>query len=220
MAYTFTTLKTAIQDYSQNTESTFVSQLPRFILNAEERILKETDLDYFRKNVAGVMSSGNKFLNMPTDYLASFSLHFTDSSGNAQFLLQKDVNYIQEFNPNAATTGLPRYYAAFDYQNFIIGPTPNANYVTELHYYYRPQSITETSDGQSWLGTNAPNTLLYACLIEAYTFMKGETDLLQLYMNRYAESMRRLPPPPLKVYAEGRENTDAYREEPLRASTM
>ena len=220
MSFTFTTLKQAIQDWTENTETTFVNNLNIFIKNAEERILKETDLDYFRKNVAGVMSSGNKFLNMPTDYLASFSLHFTDSSGNAQFLLQKDVNYIQEFNPNPATTGLPRYYAAFDYQNFIIGPTPNANYVTELHYYYRPQSITETSDGQSWLGTNAPNTLLYACLIEAYTFMKGETDLLQLYMNRYAESMRRLPPPPLKVYAEGRENTDANREEPLRASTM
>tara|TARA_B100000963_G_scaffold359567_1_gene387243 strand:+ start:1187 stop:1849 length:663 start_codon:yes stop_codon:yes gene_type:complete len=220
MSFTFTTLKQAIQDWTENTETTFVNNLNIFIKNAEERILKETDLDYFRKNVAGVMSNGNKFLNMPTDYLASFSLHFTDSSGNAQFLLQKDVNYIQEFNPNPATTGLPRYYAAFDYQNFIIGPTPNANYVTELHYYYRPQSITETSDGQSWLGTNAPNTLLYACLIEAYTFMKGETDLLQLYMNRYAESMRRLPPPPLKVYAEGRENTDAYREESLRASTM
>lgn len=207
MSFTYTTLKQAIQDWTENDETTFVNNLDFFITNAEERILKETDLDYFRKNVSGVMSSGNKYLAMPTDYLASFSLQITDGSGDAQFLLQKDVNFIQSFNPDATDTGTPRYYAAFDYQNFIIGPTPDSNYTTELHYYYRPQSITATANGQSWLGTNAPDALLYGSLIEAYTFMKGETDVLQLYMARYMESIQRL-----KVYAEGRENTDAYRE--------
>jgi len=207
MSFTYTTLKQAIQDWTENDETTFVNNLDFFITNAEERILKETDLDYFRKNVQGTMDAGVKYLAMPSDYLASFSLQITDGNGDAQFLLQKDVNFIQSFNPDETDTGLPRYYAAFDYQNFILGPTPDSDYTTELHYYYRPQSITATADGQSWLGTNAPDALLYGSLIEAYTFMKGETDMLQLYMARYMESIQRL-----KVYAEGRENTDAYRE--------
>ena len=207
MSFTYTTLKQAIQDWTENNETTFVNNLDFFITNAEERIFKEADLDYFRKNVSGTMTSGTKYLAMPTDYLASFSLQITDGNGDSQFLLQKDVNFIQAFNPDPTDTGTPRYYAPFDYQNFIIGPTPDSNYTTELHYYYRPQSITATGDGQSWLGTNAPDALLYASLVEAYTFMKGEADMLQLYTARFSEAIQRL-----KVYAEGRENTDAYRE--------
>lgn len=207
MSFTYTTLKQAIQDWTENDETTFVNNIDYFITNAEERIFKEADLDYFRKNVTGVMNDGVKYLAMPSDYLASFSLSYTDTNGDIHFLLQKDVNFIQEFNPDGSDTGAPRYYAPFDYQNFILGPTPDASYTTELHYYYRPQSITQSADGTSWVGTNAQDALLYACLMEAYTFMKGETDILQLYMARYAESIQRL-----KVYAEGRENSDAYRE--------
>ena len=135
MSYTLTTLKDTIKDWTENDETTFVNNLDLFITNAEERLLKEVDLDYFRKNASATMTSGNKYLAMPSDYLASFSLSFTDTSGNVNFLLQKDVNFIQEFNPNSSTTGNPRFYAPFDYQNFILGPTPNANYTTELHYY-------------------------------------------------------------------------------------
>lgn len=207
MSFTYTTLKQAIQDWTQNDESTFVSNLDFFIKNAEERIFKEVDLDYFRKNVTGQMASDNKFLVMPSDYLASFSLSFTDGNGDIHFLLQKDVNFIQEFNPDGSDTGAPRYYAPFDYQNFIIAPTPNSNYSTELHYYYRPQSITQTDDGTSWLGTNAPDAMLYASLVEASAFMKSDADMLQLYTARFIEAVQRL-----KVYAEGRENSDAYRE--------
>lgn len=206
MSFTYTTLKQAIQDWTENDETTFVNNLDIFIKSAEERVLKEIDLDFFRKNVSGTMTANDKFLAMPTDYLASFSLSYTDANGDVNFLLQKDVNFVQEFNPDGSDAGAPRYYAPFDYQNFILGPTPDSNYVTELHYYYRPQSITASADGTSWLGTNAPNTLLYGCLLEAYTFMKGEPDILQLYATRYAESATRL-----KVYGEGRENTDAYR---------
>ena len=186
MSFTFTTLKTAVQDYTQNSETTFVNTLPTFIKNAEERIFKSVDLDYFRKNVSGNMSSGNKFLGMPTDYLASFSLSFTDSSGNVNFILQKDVNFLQTYTPAGnSTTGEPKYYAPFDFQNFILAPTPSADFVTELHYYYRPTSITTTSDGTSWLGTNAPDALLYGTLCEAYIFMKGEPDLIKTYTERY-----------------------------------
>lgn len=207
MSFTYTTLKQAIQDWTENDETTFVSNLDFFITNAEERIFKEVDLDYFRKNVSGTMTANQKFLTMPADYLASFSLSYTDSNGDIHFLLQKDVNFIQEFNPDGSDTGAPRYYAPFDYQNFILGPTPDSDYTTELHYYYRPQSITATADGTSWVGTNAPDALLYACLVESSAFMKGDADMTQLYTARFAEAIQRL-----KVYAEGRENSDAYRE--------
>ena len=206
MSYTFTTLKQAIQDYTQNSETTFVNNLNSFITNAEERLLKLIELDYFRENASASMTSGNQYLSMPADYLASFSLSFTNASGEKVFLLQKDVNFLQEFNPNPSTTGEPRYYSTFDVDNFILAPTPNADYAVELHYYYRPQSITVTTDGTSWFGTNAPDALLYGSLIEAYTFMKGEADVMAMYQNRFVEAAQRL-----KNYGEGVENTDAYR---------
>jgi len=177
-----------------------------FIKNAEERILKLVDLDFFRKNVTAPMVSGSQYLNVPGDYLASFSFSYTKSNGDKEFLLLKDVNFLQEFHPDATDTGAPKYYALFDVDNFIIAPTPDDNYSTELHYYYRPASITGSA-GTSWLGDNAPNTLLYGSLVEAYTFMKGEADMLQLYESRFAEAIARM-----KNYGEGRENTDAYRE--------
>ena len=208
MSWTFTTLKTAIQDYTQNTESTFVTNLPNFIKTTEERILKQVDLDYFRKNVTGSLSSGNKFLQLPDDYLSSFSLSYTNSDGDTEFLLPKDVNFIQTYSPKGnSSTGSPKYYGVFDISNLIVGPTPDSNYDTELHYYYRPTSITATSDGTSWLGTNAPDAMLYGALGEAYIFMKGDDDLFKLYLARFQESLLRL-----KDYGEARENSDAYRQ--------
>ena len=206
MSFTQATLKTAIQDWTENSETSFVNNLDVFIKNAEERILKLVDLDFFRKNVTGPMVSGSQYLNVPGDYLASFSFSYTKSNGDKEFLLLKDVNFLQEFHPDASDTGAPKYYAMFDVDNFIIAPTPDDNYSTELHYYYRPASITGSA-GTSWLGDNAPNTLLYGSLVEAYTFMKGEADMLQLYESRFAEAIARM-----KNYGEGRENTDAYRE--------
>ena len=178
----------------------------RPFLPTEERILKSVDLDFFRKNVEGGLTTGNKFLQKPSDYLATFSLSYVKNSENI-FLLQKDVNFIQQYTPNPATTGSPIYYSSFDVDNFIVAPTPDADYVAELHYYYRPASLTTDNSGTTWISTNAPDALLYACLIEAYSFMKGESDLLQLYTSRYGEAITRL-----KVYGEGQENTDAYRE--------
>jgi len=206
MSFTLTTLKQSIQDWTQNSETTFVNELDFIIVNAEERIFKVVDLDYFRKNVIGELTSGNKFLQKPSDYLAPFSLSFVKDSTNI-FLLQKDVNYLQEFTPNPTTTGSPRFYASFDVDNFIVAPTPDSSYSAELHYYYRPASITTDDSGTTWIGTNAPDALLYACLVEAYTFMKGESDLIQLYTARFTEAMSRL-----KVYGESQENTDAFRE--------
>lgn len=211
MSFTYTTLKQAIQDFTDNNETTFVNNLDIFIKTAEERILKSVDLDFFRKNATATINSSDPYVATPPDYLASFSLSLTPSSGlpagNKFFLLQKDVNFLQEYWPDSTVEGVPKYYSVFDIDNFIVAPTPSVSYQVELHYYYRPESIVDTTSGESWLGTNAPNTLLYACLVEAYIFMKGETDVITMYNDRYAESVTRL-----KNYGEGVENTDAYRE--------
>ena len=189
MAFTFTTLKTAIQDYTQNSETTFVSQLSRFILNAEERILKECQLDVFRKNVSGNMTSGNQYLSKPTDFLSQNSLSVIKNSSK-EFLLYKQVTALQDYTPNPTTTGTPRYYASWNDTAFLIAPTPDAAYDVELHYFYRPTSITASGDGTSYLGTNPELSLLYASLCEAYLFMKGEPDLLKEYTERYIESIQ------------------------------
>jgi len=207
MSFTYTTLTQSIQDWTENDESTFVAEIPFFVKNAEERIFKSIDLDYFRKNVSGSMTSSNKFLQKPSDYLASFSLSYVNSSSENVFLLQKDVNFIQEYNPNSSTTGSPKYYASYDVDSFIVAPTPDSSYAVELHYFYRPASLTTVDSGTTWISTNASDALLYACLIEAYTFMKGEQDILQLYTSRFTEALSRL-----KVYGEGQENADAYRD--------
>lgn len=206
MSYTFAQLKTAIQDYTENTESSFVTNLPNFIKNAEQRIFKTVDLELFRKNATSALTQNDQYLSVPTDYLASFSVSITKNSAK-EFLLQKDVNFIQEYNPNPATTGTPKYYAYFDVDNFIVAPTPDSNYAVELHYYYRPASLTAGADsGTTWLSENAPNALLYGSLVEAYTYMKGEQDMLSMYEKQFTEALTRI-----KDLAEARENSDAYR---------
>jgi hypothetical protein len=206
MSFTYAQLKTAIQDYTDNAETTFVNHLNDFIKASEEKLLKSVDLDYFRKNVTSTLTSSDQFLTVPSDYLASFSLQIT-ASGSESFLLQKDVNYLREYTPAASTTGLPKYYARFDENNFILAPTPDTAYTIELHYFYRPTSLTAGADGgTTWLSTNAPYALLYGALIEAYTFMKGEADIIQNYTNLYMQYLERL-----KDLGEARENTDGYR---------
>ena len=207
MSFTLATLKTAIQDYTDNSETSFVTNLPNFIKAAEEKIFKGVDLDIFRKNVTSAFTSSDQFLTVPSDYLASFSLQIT-TSGSESFLLQKDVNYLREYTPASSTTGLPKYYARFDTDNFIVAPTPDSNYTLELHYYYRPASLTAGADGgTTWLSTNAPFALLYGSLIEAYYYMKGEPDVIAQYEKNYVFYLQRL-----KDLAEARENEDAYRQ--------
>ena len=206
MAFTYAQLKTAIQDFTENTETSFVTNLPTFIRAAEDRIFKLVDLEVFRKNATSALTQNDQYLSVPTDYLASFSLSITNGSSK-EFLLQKDVNFIHEYNPNPATTGTPKYYAFFDVDNFIVAPTPDSNYTCELHYYYRPASLTAGADsGTTWLSDNAPNALLYGSLYEAYIYMKGEQDMLQMYEKQFTEALSRI-----KDLAEARENSDAYR---------
>ena len=207
MSFTYAQLKQAIQDYTDNDETSFVTNLTIFIQQAEERILKNVQLSLFRKNVSGTLSSSNKYLACPSDFLAPFSLSFVDANSDHQFLEFKDTDFVQSFNPNAATTGNPRYYAVFDINNFIIGPTPNAASVIELHYFYRPASLTAGSDsGTTWLSENAQIAMLYGSLLEAYTYMKGEPDLVALYEKRFGEALVGM-----KMLGEAKEVTDEYR---------
>ena len=207
MSFTYGQLKQAIQDYTENDETSFVNNLPVFIRQAEERILKNVQLSLFRKNVSGSMTSSNQYLACPTDFLTPFSLSFIDGSSNHVFLEFKDADFVQSFNPNASTTGAPRYYAVFDVDNFIIGPTPDSGYAVELHYFYRPDSLTAGSDnGTTWLSENAQIAMLYGSLIEAYIYMKGEQDLVAVYDKRFAEALVGL-----KMFGEAKEVTDEYR---------
>ena len=206
MSFTYAQLETAIQDFTENTETSFVSNLPIFIRGAEDRIFTLVDLELFRKNAAAQLTIGDPYLNVPTDYLAPFSLQIT-TANYQEFLEFKDVNFVQRYSIDYGATATPKYYSIFDVDNFILGPTPNLTYDVELHYYYRPASLTAgAGSGTTWLSENAPNALLYGSLVEAYTYMKGEQDMLQLYEQRFAQEVQRL-----KDLAEARENSDAYR---------
>lgn len=206
MSFTYAELKQAIQDYTENDETSFVNNLPVFIRQAEERILKNVQLSLFRKNVGGALTASNKFLACPTDFLAPFSLSFVDTNNEHQFLEFKDADFVQAFNPNATTTGNPRYYAVFDVTNFIIGPTPDSNASVELHYFYRPASLTAGADsGTTWLSENAEIALLYGSLMEAYIYMKGDPDMMGAYEKRFAEAVSSL-----KLFGESKEVTDEY----------
>ena len=212
MAYTLAQLSQAVQDYIQNSESTFVNNIPNFIRNTEDLIFNSVDLDLFRKNSTATMSSGNKYLAKPTDYLSSFSMSIT-VSGEKRFLDIKDVNFLQEYAPGT-TMDVPKYYAPFDIGYFLIAPPPNNNYTVELHYYYRPASLADAGEsGTTWLSTNAPMAMFYGCLVEANTFIKGEQDMMAHYKEMFGIALSRL-----KDLAEAKENTDAYRMGlPIRA---
>jgi hypothetical protein len=186
----------AIKDYTENLETSFVSQIPNFIEQAEERIYRSVMIPELRKNVTASMSAGNQYLARPSDFLAVFSIAVINGDGDYTYLLDKDVNFIREAFPRSSTQGLPQFYGQFDGDdtvgsgNFILGPTPDASYSVELHYYFDPPSIVTT--GTSWLGENAEAALLYGSLLEAYTYMKGEADILALYNQRYEEALAQL----------------------------
>ena len=206
MTMTYAQLRQAVQDYTENDEASFVNNIPLFIRLAEERILKSVRLNLFQKNQFGNTTASNKFLGAPSDFLAPFSLSLTNGS-DIQFLEFKNLDFVQTYNPDASVTGVPKYYAQFDYENFILAPTPDSNYTVDIHYLYRPASLTAGADaGTTWLSENAEITLLYGSLIEAYTYMKGEPDLLNVYNTRFAESLARM-----KNLGEAQEPIDEYR---------
>ena len=207
MSFTYLQLKTAIQDYTENNETTFVTNLPVFIRLAEERILKNVQLSLFRKNATATITQGSQYFACPSDFLAPFSLSFRSTDEKKVFVDFKDPSFLQTYTPNSATEGVPKYYSIFDISNFLIAPSPNASYTGELHYYYRPQSLTAGSDSSTtWLSINAEIALLYGSLIEAYTFMKGEQDVMAMYNQKFQEALLGI-----KMLGEAKEVTDEFR---------
>lgn len=221
---TLSELKTLIQNYTQNTETTFVSTLDDFIKNTEERIFELVQFDFFRKNVTGSLTAENTYLTTPTDYQTSFSLAVIDANGDYHYLDKKHPSFMREYSvdPTDSTLrGLPKYYGDFDKElstatnngsTLIVSPVPDQNYDVELHYLYKPNSLVTDTTG-TWLSSNARNALLYGSLVEAYIFMKGENDLLQQYEQRFAGEINRL-----KNLAEARGRRDEYRYDSLRTT--
>jgi len=207
----YTQLSQAIQDYTENYEATFVSNIPNFVQQNEERIYRSVMIPELRKNVTGSLTANNKYLARPSDFLSVFSLAVIDADGDYNYLIDKDVNFMREAYPSGSTTALPKYYGQFDgdvasssYGNLIVAPTPDLSYQVELHYYYDPPSIVDT--GTSWLGENAETVLLYGSLVEAYVFMKGDGDLMAAYKSQYDESLQRLG------VIDYRSKRDSYRD--------
>lgn len=190
----YTALKTAIQAYTENYETSFVDHIPTFVQQTEQRIYNSVLFPALRKTVTGALTQDNKFLSTPSDFLAVSALAVIDGTGSYEYLLPKDANFIRQAYPVPTATGLPQYYAIHGPSSgdekeltFLLGPTPDTNYSVELHYYYYPTTIVTA--GNSWLGDNFDSVLLYGSLVEAYIFMKGEADVLAAYENKYKEAL-------------------------------
>ena len=216
---TYDELVTAVTDYTENAVPT--TDMNTFIRQAEQRIYNTVQFPSLRKNVTGSTTSSNKYLSCPEDFLAVYSLAVIDATGAYEFLLNKDVNFIRQAYPVPTDTSIPKYYALFgptvsgstitDELSFILGPTPDASYSVELHYYYYPESITVAADGRTWLGDNFDSVLLYGTLVEAYTYMKGEADVMAFYEGKYKEALGLA-----KRLGDGMERQDAYRSGQFR----
>ena len=214
---TYTELVANIKSYTENYETEFAASIPVFVTQAETRIYNTVQIPALRKNVTGLVSANNKYLSCPIDFLSVFSLAVIDGTGRFEYLLNKDVNFMRAAYPSPATTGIPQYYALFgptvassvisDELSFIVAPTPDAQYNVELHYYYYPESITVAADGRTWLGDNYDPVLLYGSLVEAYTYMKGEQDMMAYYEKKYQDAMMQL-----NRLGTGLERGDAYRD--------
>lgn len=213
----YTELTAAIKAYCENDFPqavgagglTSAEQIAMFVEQAEQRIYNTVQIPAIRRNQTGTLTSGNKYLTLPADYLADFSVAVIKADGSYEFLLNKDVNFIREAFPDPAVTGLPTHYAIFDSNTYILGPTPNAAYNVELHYFYYPESIVTA--GTSWLGDNFDSVLLYGAMLEAAAFMKSDKDTMDNYVSRYNEALALL-----KQLGDGKNRQDAYRSGQVR----
>ena len=206
----YSQLSQLIQQYCESTESSFVDNIPNFVQLAEERIYNSVQIPAIRKNSTATMSIGNKYMSLPSDWLSTYSLAvFNPANNEYTYLLNKDVNYIRQAYPDADDVGRPEYYAIWDDNTMILGPAPDLAYTAELHYYYYPTSIVDA--GTSWLGTNFETVLLYGSLREAYTYLKGEQDMMQYYDQKYQEALGLL-----KRLGDGLDRQDAYRSGQVR----
>jgi len=215
MSFTYSGLKTAVQNYMDNSETTFTNTLDTFIKQAENRIFNTIELNVFRKNVTGTAASGNPYLSSPSDFVAPLSLAVLNSDSEYTYLLLKHPSFMRNYIQAAATTGVPKYYGQFDDDTFILAPTPNANLTFELHYLYQPASLTAAGDsGTTWISDNTPDLLLYGSLVEASIFMKQELTETSMFEQRFQENLARVT-----NLMEGRSTRDENRFDKQRGAT-
>ena len=220
---TYTELIAALQAYTENTSTEFAAEIPTFITQAEQRIYNTIQFPSLRKNVTGITTSSNKYLQCPSDFLAVYSMAVVNpTTSEYEYLLNKDVNFIRQAYPVPTSTGIPKYYALFGPRSddakelaFILGPTPAAAYTVELHYFFYPESITTVAGGRTWLGDNFDSVLFYGSLVEAATYMKQEQDLVALYNQKYQEALALA-----KRLGDGLERGDAYRNGQYRQAVV
>jgi hypothetical protein len=205
----YTELLASIQTYTENAETDFVAEIPTFVQQTEDRVFHTVQLPDFKKNATATATASSEYLATPTDFVAPYSLAVTNGTDGYGFLLSKDLNFLRQAYPSAATEGEPRFYALWDDDTFMLAPTPDSAYTMQLDYYYKPESIVTATN--TWLGDNFPSVLLYGCLVEAYIFMKGEEDMLNTYKTQYMEALDRL-----KVLGEGKDRKDTYRSGQIR----
>jgi len=209
----------AIQDYTETSETSFVANIPRFVRQTEQRVYRSVMIPELRKGANALLAAGTQYVARPSDFLSVFSFAVIDSDGNYYFLYDKDPSHIREAYPSPSITGVPKIYAQFDGDaggtsgsgNFIIGPTPDANYTLELQYYYDPPSIVDV--GTSWLGDNAETVLLYGSLVEAYTYLKGDPDLMGQYRQQFETAIGQL------LGIDVRSKRDDYRDGQMRVGS-
>jgi len=204
----YATLVEQVQQYLQNDETSFVDQIPTFVQLAERKIYDAAQLPVTRKNVTATATLGSPNLGVPSDFNSIYELSVTNS-GNVSFLVNKDVSFIREVYPSSSTQGVPQYYALLDHQNILLGPTPDAGYTMEMHYFAYPTSIVSAST--TWLGDRFENALLFGTLLQAYTNMKGEADMLQVYKAAYDEAMEEV-----RAFSQGKSRSDTYRSGQFR----
>jgi hypothetical protein len=215
---TYAELVQALQDYTETSETSFVANIPRFVRQAEQRVYRSVMIPELRKGAIAPLTAGNPYVARPTDFLSVFSFAVIGSDGSYSFLYDKDPSFIREAFPFPAVSGLPKVYAQFDGDaggssgagNFIVGPTPDQAYTVELQYYYDPPSIVDV--GTSWLGDNAETVLLYGSLVEAYTYLKGDADLMNQYRQQYETAVQQL------FGVDVRSKRDDYRDGQLRTA--
>lgn len=201
---TYVGLSNTLQAYTEVDETTFVGNIPTFIQNTERLVNNRVQLPAFKKAATLTTTAFSPYLTLPTDFLAMFSVAAISGDGQFSYMLNKDINYIRECFPYPTATGLPSTYALYNATQFLLGPTPNAAYSVELQYFAYPTSIVTA--GSTWLSINYPNVLLWGALTEAYIYLKGETDLVQMYQAKFEEAMA-----PLKQLGDARDKSDAYR---------
>jgi hypothetical protein len=215
---TYGELKTLVQQYLENEETSFVANLGQFVILAEEEIYRQVQIPDLKKLVTdtpATLTASTRTWTLPTDYLSTYSFAIDTGSGSYVYLINKEQSYLRAAYPDSSVTGTPRFYAQVDDTTFALAPIPDSNYSTELHYFYKPTSLSAGGDsGTTWLSENAENALLFGTIFHGYIYEKGDQDVIAQYQEKFTSAIA-----DLRIIMEGRERKDTYRKMDKRIDT-